>query len=420
MAETDLWFGTLSATVRVEDLPASRQVVAIERQANGDWRVCGQAMSNSEGIATLPITGLPTSRIYAIAIDEWGKPFAPGMTVAYGDVIRPTQFLGWMYQVTSPGVLPGEEPEWWNSMAGIPQPVGTAMMQAVRHYQPVAHGPVSDIEWEDGLPWTPADLSVPPELWVDDEAPMSFVSGAVSAWENRGTLGGVFTQPIASARPVLVEDAISGRHAVRFDGVNDTLYAEDGGVTNIFRAVSTAWVLSVYCKRGADPSPISRSLFVARTNAGLHRFSVSAGGAQGDAHNRPSTGGRRLDSDSYAGVDGTVRRHGTWNLVMGVGEYSDRRLRLFVDGGLDSQDLSWHAAGTTSNTASMAVFLASNTIGGTTGCGDVDIALVLAGSSPLSSGDIDRLHGWAAHRYGLTDNLPDGHPYKSEPPKITG
>lgn len=149
MAETDLWFGTLSATVRVEDLPASRQVVAIERQANGDWRVCGQAVSNAEGIATLPITGLPTSRIYAIAIDEWGKPFAPGMPVAYGDVIRPTQFLGWMYQVTSPGVLPGTEPEWWNSMAGVPQPVGTAMMQAVRHYQPIAHGPVSDIEWEE-------------------------------------------------------------------------------------------------------------------------------------------------------------------------------------------------------------------------------------------------------------------------------
>src|SRR5690606_31524640 len=149
MSETDLWFGTLSATVRVEDLPASRQVVAIERQASGDWRVCGQAVSNAEGIATLPITGLPTSRIYAIAIDEWGKPFAPGMTVAYGDVIRPTQFLGWMYQVTSPGVLPGTEPEWWNSMAGVPQPVGTAMMQAVRHYQPIAHGPVSDIEWDE-------------------------------------------------------------------------------------------------------------------------------------------------------------------------------------------------------------------------------------------------------------------------------
>lgn len=149
MAETDLWFGTLSATVRVEDLPASRRVVAIELPANGEWRVCGAGTSNASGIATLPISGLPTSRIYAVAIDDWGRPFVPGMTVAFGDVIRPTQFLGWMYQVTAPGVLPGTEPEWWNGMAGIPQPVGTAMMQAIRHYQPIAHGPVGDIEWEE-------------------------------------------------------------------------------------------------------------------------------------------------------------------------------------------------------------------------------------------------------------------------------
>lgn len=147
MAETDLWFGTLTATVRVDNLPASRRVVAIELPADGQWRVCGAGASNAEGVATLPITGLPTSRIYAVAIDDWGRPFVPGMTVAFGDVIRPTQFLGWMYQVTAPGVLPGTEPEWWNSMAGIPQPVGTAMMQAIRHYQPIAHGPVSDIEW---------------------------------------------------------------------------------------------------------------------------------------------------------------------------------------------------------------------------------------------------------------------------------
>jgi len=147
MAETDLWFGTLSATVRVEDLPASRRVVAIELPANGEWRVCGTGASNADGIAVLPISGLPTSRIYAVAIDEWGWPFVPNMAVNYGDVIRPTQFVGWMYQVTQPGVLPVTEPDWWNSMAGIPQPVGTAMMQAIRHYQPIAHGPVSDIEW---------------------------------------------------------------------------------------------------------------------------------------------------------------------------------------------------------------------------------------------------------------------------------
>src|SRR5690606_27984665 len=123
-------------------------VVAIELPVGGEWRVCGAGISNSDGIATLPITGLPNSRIYAVAIDEWGQPFMPNMSVNYGDLIRPTQFVGWMYQVTQPGALPAAEPDWWNARAGIPQPVGTAMMQAIRHYQPIAHGPVSDIEWE--------------------------------------------------------------------------------------------------------------------------------------------------------------------------------------------------------------------------------------------------------------------------------
>lgn len=144
-----LWFGTLSATVRVEDLPASRRVVAIELPADGQWRVCGAGTSNASGVATLSISGLPTSRIYAVAIDDWGQPFVPSMNVSPGDVIRPTQFVGWMYQVTAGGVLPGTEPEWWDSMAGIPQPVGTAMLQAVRHYQPIAHGPVADIVWQE-------------------------------------------------------------------------------------------------------------------------------------------------------------------------------------------------------------------------------------------------------------------------------
>ena len=133
MSDENLWYGTLAATVRVDDLPASRRVVAIELPDDGQWRVCGYGVSDGSGIAQLDITGLPTSRIYAVAIDDWGRPFVPGMTVAFGDVIRPTQFLGWMYQVTAPGEMPSTEPDWWNSMAGVPQPVGTAMMQAVRH-----------------------------------------------------------------------------------------------------------------------------------------------------------------------------------------------------------------------------------------------------------------------------------------------
>lgn len=148
MADEEFMFGDLFATVRVQDLPAAREVVAVERQENGTWRVCGSAIANTDGIAELGIEGSKTSRVYAFAIDHWGEPFTPNRTVAYGDIIRPSVFLGWLYRVTAPGVLPGEEPVWWNSTPGMPRPVGSAMAQAEMYFQPIAHGPV-DIEWEE-------------------------------------------------------------------------------------------------------------------------------------------------------------------------------------------------------------------------------------------------------------------------------
>lgn len=151
MADEEFMFGDLFATVRVQDLPASREVVAVERQENGTWRVCGSAIASTDGIAELGIEGSKTSRVYAFAIDHWGEPFTPNKTVAYGDIIRPSVFLGWLYRVTAPGVLPGEEPVWWNSTPGMPRPVGSAMAQAEMYFQPIAHGPV-DIEWGEEPP----------------------------------------------------------------------------------------------------------------------------------------------------------------------------------------------------------------------------------------------------------------------------
>ncbi|NLD15873.1 MAG: LamG domain-containing protein [Gammaproteobacteria bacterium] len=147
MADEEFMSGDLFATVRVQDLPASREVVAVERQDDGAWRVCGSAIANADGIAELGLKGSNTSRVYAFAIDHWGEPFTPNRTVAYGDIIRPSVFLGWLYRVTDPGVLPSEEPAWWNSTPGMPRPVGSAMAQAEMYFQPIAHGPV-DIEWE--------------------------------------------------------------------------------------------------------------------------------------------------------------------------------------------------------------------------------------------------------------------------------
>jgi len=103
---------------------------------------------------------------------------------------------------------------------------------------------------------------------------------------------------------------------------------------------------------------------------------------------------------------------------MAVGDYSARRLQLFVDGSFDSSNTAWQSSGRTSNTSSTAILIASNAVGGTQDCGDVDIALVIAGSSVLSEDDIDRIHGWAAWQLGLESLLDAEHPYKAAPPTV--
>lgn len=151
MTEEDFWFGTLSATVRVESMPGARRIVAVEMQEDGSWRVCGSGVSNQDGVVEMAIEGNPVSNIYAMAVDDWGRKWEPSMVVAMSDIVRPSSFKGWMYKCTQPGTLPAEEPDWWNAMADIPQPVGTAMLQATRHYQPIAHGPV-DLTWDEAPP----------------------------------------------------------------------------------------------------------------------------------------------------------------------------------------------------------------------------------------------------------------------------
>lgn len=421
MAETDLWFGTLSATVRVEDLPASRQVVAIELPANGEWRVCGAGTSNADGIAMLPITGMPTSRIYAVAIDDWGRPFVPGMTVAFGDVIRPTQFLGWMYQVTSPGELPSTEPDWWNSMPGVPQPVGTAMMQAVRHYQPIAHGPVGDIEWEEDLPWTPAELLVPPHIWLDDQSEIVEADGAVVQWKDNSLNGWHFSQPNFSQRPVTTVGE-NGARAIRFNGTSQRMLCTTPLARGIFQNSSGGWIFSVLAKSIVDTAGINRTIMRSNIGTGVPaRFSLQVGTADmSPGANRIELGARRTDSDSFANLGGSpggVADLGV-HAVMGIMDWATGAASIFCDGYLEGSQIIT-TPGLTSNTPSSSdIVLGGDHFAGRFFAGDLYAVIVGSGALPDES-DRQRLEGWAAWRYGFVENLPVDHPYKSEPPKIT-
>lgn len=134
---------SMEAAVTVSDMPSQRAVVAVEQKSDGQWRLAGSAVTDTEGAAQLDLRVTGAGRVYALAIDDWGVMFQPGLPVSVGTAVRPTLFGGWLYRVTEAGTLPAVEPLWWAAEGDNPsRPLGTARAIAIRYYRPLAHGPV--------------------------------------------------------------------------------------------------------------------------------------------------------------------------------------------------------------------------------------------------------------------------------------
>jgi hypothetical protein len=51
-------------------------------------------------------------------------------------------------------------------------------------------------------------------------------------------------------------------------------------------------------------------------------------------------------------------------------------------------------------------------------CAAFDLAEILYCTSAPSSDSLIKLEGYLAHKWGLTANLPNGHPFKVSPPYV--
>jgi hypothetical protein len=131
----------VDARVRVDEVPASREVLVVEKPADGQWRVAGYGPTpGGVGAIDLRVVG---GVVYAMAVDDYGVQFVADLAVQVGQRIRPKQYSGWVYEITEAGQLPSTEPEWWAAVGENPsRPLGTARAVARRYFQPIAHGPV--------------------------------------------------------------------------------------------------------------------------------------------------------------------------------------------------------------------------------------------------------------------------------------
>lgn len=133
---------SVTAQVSVERRPAVRDVVAVERQGSGEWRIAGSGRTDSSGGVALDLRVLSSS-VFVLAVDDFGAVYTPLAQVDIGQRIRPTNYTGWLYVISEAGALPAVEPQWWAAVGENPsRPLGTARAIAVRYHQPQAHGPL--------------------------------------------------------------------------------------------------------------------------------------------------------------------------------------------------------------------------------------------------------------------------------------
>ena len=270
-----------------------------------------------------------------------------------------------------------------------------------------------------GTLWTPLNMATVPQIYLDaQDSVVTDVSGACSAISNLGAMGanGDFSQTTSGSRPTILAAELNGKRVLRFDGTDDHMLA--ASAAGLFRNAPAAWLLVVYKKRLTDASDTWRVLLSCATGTGGTRFSASAGTGIGGGKNAPTVQGRRLDGDSLATLASATLSSGAYVMALHNVDFSTREGRIYLNGASVASNATLTAAtGSTSDTDSAsAPALGATATGGVPA--DADVACAIISNTQPSATDIDKLFGWAAHKYGLTANLPAGHPYKTVAPTV--
>lgn len=252
----------------------------------------------------------------------------------------------------------------------------------------------------NGTAWTPDDLqSAKIYLLADDVNE----TGNIIEWVCRKT-GIKFTQATAANQPKA--DNTLGYRMCKFDST-DTLETKDVAITSMMSNVSSGYIFSV-AKRDVDyTATSSRSIFLFLSNTTNWRFGL--GFDEGNSYlNRFIVGARRLDADSWTGLASTTTFDKNPHIVYGDTNHTSTTNSLIIDGQQLLSANTTKGVGVTSNTPSASV-----RIGGAI---DGMIGTIVFGNDIPEIMDRLRLEGWAAHKYGLTSNLPDNHPFRYKPP----
>jgi len=246
--------------------------------------------------------------------------------------------------------------------------------------------------------WTIADRTS--DLWLDASDSSTIVIGTgVSSWSDKSGNGKVAIQNTAPYQPSVVVGKRNGLDVIRFN--NHYLFLPDS--LSLTRNIGAITIFAVASNEGGSSY---RTIFNANKNAAP--FSRSA------MYFRISSlevGGRRLDADSY---QYTSLTQSGLSICMGQYNYASAALTIGLNGTLLDRSGGFQTSGLTSDTDSIYVSIGSDSAGVSTLLGDICEIVVI--KEILSAEDRQKIEGYLAWKWGLVDDLPADHPYKTHAP----
>lgn len=261
-----------------------------------------------------------------------------------------------------------------------------------------------------GTLWTPAEITTALWLDADDAATITESSGAVSQWDDKSG-NAVNYSSSGTNQPTLISSALNGKSGIRFDGSNDYLSESSNqfGLTerSFFivvkenSAVGNAGWFSIRSASGRDWSSLDGFIYGSSNRSSNRVFfgSSSSFGGAGYLLLETTTPGTIIPASIYSEVG---------NASSGT---------LYIDGSSVTTDSSFSAFN--------AVSGGGSSLGSRNDTGinqspyfNGDIYELIYIESALSLTDRQKVEGYLAHKWGLTANLPGGHPYKTTAPTV--
>lgn len=245
--------------------------------------------------------------------------------------------------------------------------------------------------------WTPLQLTLSGWYDASDETTITDSSGSVSQWDDKSTSGNDLGQIDGARQPTTGTRLLNGLNVLDFnDDVLTTtitpISLSSTGVT-IFIVAKFENLSGSTFRGGLEILPDGLDI-----NKGINFFND-----------------RNIDFRARRGpspfLDGVFSSSDTDDHVFGL-SYSNTLSSIYLDGtkGTDS-------TGAKDRTVQNVY------VGGLQGLASVTnldgyIAEVFIAPSILSDSDRQKSEGYLAHKWGLEDNLPVSHPYKSAPPTV--